>query len=248
MTDVTGSEHSRGVPLVDELLRPSDVTLDSLVDHVRQYLVPVTSASDPARVITARPRIPEGVSELAQARRARLRGRLTDLWLVLWAVRRPVDDSLGELLDAASSSRAYQDLLDDVAQYDADTRARLFADVRAHIQTLSEVLGPRPARVEVQLGVRRRLALGISGTELRVHFDLVVTLPERRGLVDVTTSPLDPDDAPLALLALADLLAGYHPRRVAQISSATGEVRMREVDGALVDLALSTLHERTRAA
>ena len=234
------------MPVLRDLLRHDPSPLDPLtvtIDHLFS-LYPGRSGA----ILSPRPPQPDGVSVLGESRRARLRGRLVEVWLALWSARQETDVTLSHLVEAAGVSADYRDVVEDVARLDADSRARLTADVRSHLVVLRETLGSLPPRLQVDLAVRRRLWLAGDRGELRVRIDAVLSLPTRRVLLDVTTSPLGEEVESLALVALADLAVGQRPSRIARISTANGDVRALDVNDQLVDLAITTLQSRLEAA
>ena len=246
MGDVTPTRHSGGVTIIEQLLQPSPgLTHD--IDADLRDVVSLGPATNPL-VIAPRLSPPRGVIELADSRRARLRGRVVEVWLSLWAARSGVRPTVKDLLDAAGVSDQYRDVVESFSSLDPDSRARLVADLRSHLSVLDGLLGAPSPTVAIDLDVRRRVVLAHGAGELRVRVDVVVSRQGQRGLLDVTTSPLDHQIEPFALTALADVAVGRRPTRVAQLSTATGDVHWIDVDDALLDLAFTTLRQRSEVA
>ncbi len=164
----------------------------------------------------------------------RARGALVSVLVRLLSVD-AVADPWGDALAAWRASSPDDPLLEVLAHLDDDERARLRADVRAHAATLGHALVGLDPRWLPRSGVRARVTVGPSRVELHDTIDLMIGVNGTRAsicLLDVTTAALSADD---------DRIARYHalvqtlrtsraPRRSAIFSSATGELRVLDVD------------------
>ena len=140
---------------------------------------------------------------------------------------------------------------------DADDRARLHAEVRAHFSSLEGALGTIRAHWMPRSAVRATQRLADGAVELRDVVDLVVGAPSRdvaaTALLDVTTAPLGHgDERTIRYHALVHTLrTSTMPLRTSALSTATNEFWTRDVDFALlarsVDDVLAVVDDLWRA-
>jgi hypothetical protein len=185
----------------------------------------------------------------------RERGALVSVLVRLLSVG-VVADPWRDALAAWRASSPDDPLLDALAHLDDDERARLRADVRAHAATLSDALAGIDPRWLPRSGVRARVSVASSRVELYDTIDLMIGVNGTRAsicLLDVTTAALGADDVRVARYhALVQTLRTSHaPRRSAIFSSATGELRVLDVDNDLLHQAardvLALLRHRAAA-
>jgi hypothetical protein len=211
-------------------------------------------AADPPLIVsTSSLRSPGPVTDLADATRARLRGALVSVLARLLSVGAPVGDAFDDALAAWRAERPAPELLEHLASLDADACARLATDVTAHHVTVSRALGGWPVRT----AQRASLRLGAGRVIVRDTVDLVIGAREDEHasvvLVDLTTAPLgEAAERALRFHALVETLrSGEVALRSAVLSSATGELWLRDVDDEMLSRAagdvLGAVHEQWRA-
>ena len=147
-------------------------------------------------------------------------------------------------VDALTAWRANgpSELSDDVERFDADERAALRADLEAHAVVLRRTLGSLPSNWMPRSAVRSRVALAGGRLILVDVVDLMAGIVGPHAsvaLVDVTSSPLGADcEDRVAYHALVQTLrTSRAPLASAMVSTATGEVFSRTVDGELLERA-----------
>jgi hypothetical protein len=187
---------------------------------------------------------PGAAVDLLNGARGRLRGALVSVLLRLHAVGATVGDPFADALAAWRAEGPAPELARHFEALDADGLARLATDVTAHYVTLSRALGEVPPAWGTRTAQRASLRLGGGRVLLRDTVDLVIGSVHDAAasvvLLDLTSAPLG-DGAELALRyhALVETLrAGVVPLRSAVLSSATGELWLREVDDELLDRAV----------
>ena len=200
---------------------------------------------DPPLVITSRRlRSCERVTDLHESPAGRLRGALVSVLLRLRAVGVPIDRAFDEALVAWRAEGPAPDLLARLESLDADERARLATDVTAHDVTLARALGTVPPGWNARSAQRASLRLAAGRVVLRDTVDLAVGSTHARAaevvLLDLTTAPLgEGAERALRYHALVETLrTSVVPLRSAVLSSATGEIWLREVDDELLERAV----------
>ena len=189
------------------------------------------------------------IATLSASPLGRLRGLLVNSALRLIVNGMALDDL------ALDSWRAWRSgvsdprmsaLFDDL---DADQRARLASDVRAHVHTLRTHLEAIPSSWRPRTGVRAHLIMAEGRLQLRDDVDLVLGLQHAATasvvLLDVTTAPLG--TAAERLLRYHALVhtvkTGVVPLRTALFSTATGELWTRDVTVEMLDVAVADIVE-----
>ncbi|MFI5035543.1 MAG: hypothetical protein ACHQFZ_05000 [Acidimicrobiales bacterium] len=197
-----------------------------------------------------------GAVDLLASARGRLRGALVSVLLRLHVVGTAVTSPFDDALAAWCAEGPSPELLARCEALDAEERARLATDVTAHYVTLTRAIGEVPPGWNARTAQRASLRLGGGRVLLRDTVDLVIG-STRTGvasvvLLDVTTAPLgEGAERALRFHALVETLrSSAVPLRSAVLSSATGELWLREVDDELLARAvldvLAALHEQRR--
>lgn len=185
-------------------------------------------------------RQPWSTTNVAASPLGRLRGVLVNQLLRLLSVGARVDDPYGDAVRVWRSDRDDDPLTDDVAQLDEQDRARLATEVRAHYETLTNSLGVVSSLWLPRSAVRASQSLAGGAVVLRDVVDLMIgtTYDETSSvaLLDITTSPLtESDDRVTGFHALVHTLRTTStPLRTSMLSTATGDLRSRDVDFALL--------------
>ncbi len=171
----------------------------------------------------------------------RTRGALVGVLVRLLSVG-VVANPWGDAITAWRASSPHDPLLAALDHLDDDEHARLRADVVAHATILVDALAGIDPRWLPRSGVRARVSLAGSRLELHDAIDLMIGVNGSHAsicLLDVTTAALDADDDRVARFhALVQTLrTSRSPRRSALFSSATGELRVLDVDHELLQQA-----------
>ncbi len=197
--------------------------------------------ADPPVVITARRLRPTSHgTDLHESARGRLRGALVAVLARLHAVGAPVGHAYDDALAAWRAEGPPGDLAAHFDSLDADDRARLATDVTANHVTLVRALGEVPATWNVRTNQRASLRLAQGRVLLRDAVDLVIGSIHRDVagvvLLDLTTAPLgEGAERALRYHALVEALrTSVLPLRCAALSTATGELWLRDVDDELL--------------
>jgi hypothetical protein len=175
--------------------------------------------------------------------RGALVAQLVRLHVANCAITSPIDDAIGALRGSGRDTP----LCDRVDALDPDERARLSAEVTAHLEVLAEVLPRVPARWSPRCGVRQAVALAGGGILCRGHVDLALGTPGGNRacvcLIDVTTSVLGAHHEQICdyLALLETVRTGEQPLRVAAISTADGASIVRDVTPELLGRAVEGL-------
>jgi hypothetical protein len=191
--------------------------------------------------------------DLSQSPLGRLRGVLVHQLLRLLCVGFSVDDPYDDAVLAWRLVDGSNELVTAFERLDADDRARLAAEVRAHFSSLTSALGVIRPQWMPRCAVRATQRVAGGAVELRDLVDLMIGAPSNdvaaTALLDVTTAPLGiGDERAMRYHALVHTLrTSTMPMRTATYSTATNEVWARDVDFALlarsVDDVLATLGE-----
>ena len=204
--------------------------------------------ADPPVVITARSLRPSSHgTDLHDGARARLRGALVTVLARLHAVGAPVGHAYDDAVAAWRAEGPPADLAARFDSLDADERARLATDVTAHHVTLVRALGEVPASWTTRTTQRASLRLAQGRVLVRDVVDLVIgsthSAVAEVVLLDLTTAPLgEGAERALRYHALVETLrTSVVPLRSAVLSSATGELWLRDVDDELLARAADDL-------
>ena len=171
---------------------------------------------------------------------ARARGILVATAFRLLVAQVHLADPYADALTAWRAERPRHEVLDALTHLDDDQRARLRADVTAHVTTLRGAMGVFPSAWRPRTSQRARQLLGGTSVCLRDVIDLVVGSTQLAvanvALVDITTSPLGPGaERVMRYHALMQTLrTSVVPLRTSIFSSATGELWSADVDHELL--------------
>lgn len=179
-------------------------------------------------------------NDRAPSARGQLRGLLVNQLLRLLSVGVAVDHAFGDALAAWDGEGDGGPLRAHFDQLDPEERARLATDVTAHAVTLSRALGPIPRAWSRRTALHATQRLAGGQVVLRDVVDLLIGSTESDVasvvLVDITTTPLGQGaERAMRYHALVQTLrTSLVPWRTAAFSTATGELWVHDVDGALL--------------
>lgn len=212
-------------------------------------LLGATRLGSPLVVRTASLRQAPQTTHLGASTHGRLRGVLISHVVRLLSMGVNIESAFDDAKVAWCAEVGTSELYETMNQLDDEERARLVTDVAAHCVVLTRALGVVPSSWMPRSSVRATQTLGGGNVVLRDVIDLMIGTTGHEvasvALLDVMTTPLGEDAERLMRFhALVQTLrTSTMPLRTAALSSATGDIWIRDVDIALLQRSVSEVLE-----